>query len=74
MDRRSFLGRVSKALAGAVLGAHLTLGNLIPVIEDEPHTWVSYRFTYRVVYPPNYFIRVIQAPKDFQIDASVEGL
>jgi hypothetical protein len=31
MDRRSFFGRLSKATAGAVLAAHLSLGQIVPI-------------------------------------------
>jgi hypothetical protein len=35
MNRRNFLDRISKALAGAVLGANMVLGELVPVAAEE---------------------------------------
>jgi hypothetical protein len=31
VNRRSFLGRIGKAVAGAVIAAHMDLGSLVPL-------------------------------------------
>jgi len=66
MNRRGFFNRLSKAVAGAALATHLSLGELVPVpsaevfLPPEPslnhvtewHEWMVKKIAYTFAVPP----------------------